>query len=196
MNKISLLLLIFCLLKANQSKAQDIIYTNSGQTIASKVMTVGTTEVVYKKYDFQEGPSYTKNISEISKIIYENGSVDSFGITSHSAVVVNNNVVNTDLQTQGRNDARTFYHAENCGAGWIGVAPLFISPLLGVIPAAICASIPPNYQNLYQPNQELSNNSEYYNSYLNEAHKIKKRKIWKSFGIGSAANTVLVLLLL
>ena len=36
---------------------------------------------------------------------------------------------------------------------------------------------------------------EYYRSYLNEAHRIKKNKVWKAFGISAGVWLGLILIL-
>jgi len=39
--------------------------------------------------------------------------------------------------------------------------------------------------NLGYPDQQLIANSSYYDGYVNQAHKIKKKKVWGGFAIGS-----------
>jgi HKD family nuclease len=45
------------------------------------------------------------------------------------------------------------------------------------------------------PDNELTKNSEYKKAYSEQAHKIKKKKVWTNFGIGSGAWVLLLLLL-
>ncbi|GHT58889.1 hypothetical protein FACS18945_5060 [Bacteroidia bacterium] len=58
--------------------AQDVITLKSGNEIQALVQEIGIDEVKYKKYDNQEGPSYTLKKSEIFMIKYANGSKDVF----------------------------------------------------------------------------------------------------------------------
>ena len=58
--------------------AQDIIVKKNGVTILSKVIEIGTSEVKYKKWTNQSGPSYTIAISDLLAINYENGEKDTF----------------------------------------------------------------------------------------------------------------------
>ncbi len=54
--------------------AQDTIIKFNGDKICSKIIDVSTTEVKYKKFDFQNGPTYIENKSNIQLIKYSNGS--------------------------------------------------------------------------------------------------------------------------
>ena len=51
--------------------AQDIIVQNNGNTILSKVIEIGSTEVKYKKFSNLNGPTYTIAKAEILVINYE-----------------------------------------------------------------------------------------------------------------------------
>ncbi len=59
---------------------QDKIYKRDGSTMKVIVKEVGTKNVTYKKYDNPDGPLYTVQNSEIEKIVYQNGSEDTFDI--------------------------------------------------------------------------------------------------------------------
>ena len=58
--------------------AQDVITLKNGDEIEVKVLEVGITEIKYKKFDNQSGPTYTKNVSDIFMIKYQNGERDLF----------------------------------------------------------------------------------------------------------------------
>ena len=60
------------------SFSQDIILLKTGESIRSKIMEIGQTEVKYKMYDNQEGPVYVSAKSDISQIYYENGTKEVF----------------------------------------------------------------------------------------------------------------------
>lgn len=73
--------------------AQDIIVQNNGNTILSKVIEIGSTEVKYKKFSNLNGPTYTIAKAEILVINYENGEKESFtNAQSPSSVVKTNNI--------------------------------------------------------------------------------------------------------
>ena len=71
--------------------AQDIIVQNNGNTILSKVIEIGSTEVKYKKFSNLNGPTYTIAKAEILVINYENGEKESFSNSQSSSSVVNSN---------------------------------------------------------------------------------------------------------
>lgn len=60
------------------SLAQDVIVMKDGSTIISKVLEVNTSDIKYKKFSNQKGPTYTINKSEVTSINYKNGERDVF----------------------------------------------------------------------------------------------------------------------
>ena len=70
-------ILLFVLF-SNALVAQDIITKKDGEDIQAKVLEVLTSEIKYKKFDFQDGPTYTELKSNILMIRYENGLKDIF----------------------------------------------------------------------------------------------------------------------
>lgn len=62
------------------ANAQDKIHLRNGDVIDGKVSEVGTKDISYKKADNPDGPSYRLGKGEVSKIEYENGSEDVFGM--------------------------------------------------------------------------------------------------------------------
>ena len=75
--------------------AQDVIVKHDGSVILSKVIKVGTTEVEYKKFTNQGGPTYSILKTDIQAINYENGEMDKFAESQHpvagSDTAANNN---------------------------------------------------------------------------------------------------------
>ena len=60
------------------AQAQDVIFRSSSDSIQVRVLTVGTTEITYRKWNNQEGPIYSIPVNEIAAIRYANGSYDFF----------------------------------------------------------------------------------------------------------------------
>lgn len=58
--------------------AQDVIICRNGDEITSKVLKVSRTEIEYKRWSNQDGPSYTLDKSEVFMIKYQNGEKDVF----------------------------------------------------------------------------------------------------------------------
>ena len=69
--------LAFCLLCwAGTVSAQDVIVKKDQSTVMSKVLEITSTEIKYKKWNNQDGPTYSINRSEVVNINYENGEVE------------------------------------------------------------------------------------------------------------------------
>ena len=58
--------------------SQDVITLRSGEIIRSKILEIGLTDIRYKKFDNQNGPQYVVVKSDVSNIVYENGTKDVF----------------------------------------------------------------------------------------------------------------------
>ena len=58
--------------------AQDVIVKKDNSTVLCKVLEVSSSEIKYKKWSNQDGPTYSTNISDVIRINYENGEVDNF----------------------------------------------------------------------------------------------------------------------
>lgn len=172
--------------------AQDVITKSNGEELKVKVLEVTQSEVKYKRFDQQDGPIFTISKSDIFMLKYQNGAKDMFG---ESAKSQNSDSKKDEMTQKGKEDAKTFYKGKKSGAGWTSAATIVFSPVLGVIPAAICASSEPDEENLNMPDAKLMKNNEYNNAYTQQAHKTKKKKIWKSFGISSGIWVGLLLLL-
>ena len=64
--------------------AQDVIVKTDNSTVLSKVLEITSTEIKYKKWSNQDGPTYSISISEVASISYQNGNVERFsGIQSN-----------------------------------------------------------------------------------------------------------------
>ncbi len=172
--------------------SQDLIIKKNGEEIKAKVSEVNQSEIKYKKIANLTGPVYTISKSEVIMIRYEDGTNDIFN-DDHAK---NNNETNKiDMVLKGKEDANLYYKGKKSGAGGTAVTTILISPLIGLIPAVACASSEPDDKNLNYKEKELMRNSDYNRAYTDQAHKIKKKKVWTAFGIASAVWFVLILVL-
>lgn len=78
MNYYRLLFVCAFALAANLLKAQDVITLSDDREIQAKVLEVTDQAVKYKKFDNQDGPTYSATLKEVKKIKYKNGSEDVF----------------------------------------------------------------------------------------------------------------------
>lgn len=187
-----LVLLLFCLVAfVSVTFSQDYIVRKNGDEIKAIISEVGHTEVKYKKFDLPNGPVFSILKSDLFMIRYQNGSKDVFNEVAENKPAPKSTA---DLISQAKSDARRSYKGKKSGAGWTNASTIVLSPLFGVIPAAICASNEPAEENLRVPDPEQMKNNEYANAYRDEAHKIKKRKVWTAFGIGTGVWLLIITL--
>ena len=84
MNLRKVIAMVICLAGSMTMFAQDIIIRKNGAEIPAIVQEVGIDDIRYKKFDYQNGPIYRMRTSDISMIIYEDGSQDVFDDVSPS----------------------------------------------------------------------------------------------------------------
>ncbi|MDR0831223.1 MAG: hypothetical protein LBN95_14110 [Prevotellaceae bacterium] len=76
-----ILLFITILLSfVNFTNAQDIILTKNSDVISAKILEITSTEVKYKKFSNQDGPTFTLLKSEVSSVTYQNGEKEVFDV--------------------------------------------------------------------------------------------------------------------
>ena len=75
LTKITFIMMILCLPAV---KAQDTIVKRNNEKIVGKILEVDPTEIKYKRFDYQEGPTFTIVKWELKYIVYGNGIKESF----------------------------------------------------------------------------------------------------------------------
>lgn len=174
------------------SFSQDIILKKSGDEIAAKILEIGTTEIKYKDFGIQEGPILTILKSEIFMIKYKNGTREIFG---EEEVIENaTGYSEEEMIAKGKQDATNNYRGRKSGAGATIATTVLLSPLIGIIPALACESRKPSFKNLNFPDSALMQNESYHQAYEHKAHRMKKKKIWKGFGISAGVWLLLFFL--
>lgn len=73
------LIFILCVVQLYLN-AQDSIYKRTGLVIPAKISEVNIKEISYKRADLLDGPIFIINKSEVQKIKYANGTIDSFRV--------------------------------------------------------------------------------------------------------------------
>ena len=69
------MLLLTCMVITISAFAQDIIVTKDAKKIEAKITEVSKSEIKYKEWDNQEGPTFILEVADINTIIYSNGKV-------------------------------------------------------------------------------------------------------------------------
>jgi hypothetical protein len=70
----------------------------SGEDIQAKVLEVTTSEIKYKKFDNQNGPTYTILKSDVVMVRYKNGTKDIFTDVNKNEAVFAPSIINGDLK--------------------------------------------------------------------------------------------------
>ena len=189
---LALFVLLLCIKNVT---AQDLVFKKSGEILNVKIVEVRASEVAYKKEENSDGPIHIFTKASLRKIQYQNGTIDSLvppKIENISSNQIDNRQLNDSLSKLARKDAMEYY----TGYRPAGTGTLFISllsPIVGLVPAVIASSSIPLKKNLNPPNTELMSYGAYERAYQDQAHRIKKRRVWNNWGVGFGVNFLLVL---
>lgn len=187
------LFITYFFLSIFNSFSQDKIYLYSGDYIDAKVTEVGSAEIKYKKYNYQDGPTIVVSISEIVMIIYENGDKDVFAEVkkANENNSINENTIgksSAEMMRVGEEDARIKYTSYK--PFWGTFVPTIIFSPAGIVTGLIIGLCKPTAGAIKQtnPDSNLIKNPDYLSGYK---HKMKQKKwgrVWGGFGIGIAVN--------
>ena len=202
--------------------SQDIITKKNKEFIQAKVIDSNEREIIYKQFFNQDGPTYIISKTELLNIHYESGKLESYkdflpsqkfediindsksgnqtkktnsfdeSLTSNWGDTKNKNYSDGDKDAQIHYDG---YRAAGTVTFLVSAVP-FYGIIWGLAPAIIFSAIPPSNQNLNYPNEKLMKNEDYHYAYTKKAHKIKKSKVMKNYGIGILTGTASITALL
>jgi hypothetical protein len=190
--------------------SQDIIYLKDGTEIKAKIIELTNEFVKYKKFEQLDGPLRDIIISKVFMVIYENGSREVFKeenqninqiqtpvetVPKRENVTDNSVSDSQDLCFKGQQDAGRYYTGYREASTWTAATTILGGVVIGLIPAIACSSSEPQMNNLTIPDAKLFKNSSYYQCYMQEAKRIKSRKVWRSFGIGAAIDVGVTILI-
>jgi hypothetical protein len=96
-------LLIFVLAIHMHSFSQDTIIKFNGDQIQAKIILITGAEIKYKKFDYQEGPLYIENKSEIKMIKYATGLKEEFAKINYQLPVTKDDYFGTSAFSQSSN---------------------------------------------------------------------------------------------
>jgi hypothetical protein len=179
----------------------DTLFFKSGKTSLVWIKIITGSEVKYKLWNYEDGPDYTASKSELKSVHYANGRTESFdkpayeysGRPGGSEYSSPGSGVN--YYHKGQADAIRYYR-HNGGSVGVGITAALCSPVCGLIPAIPVSLSEPSLSNLGMPKTSYSSNSEYAGGYAAQAYKMKKKKVWRAYGIGSAAYVIATILII
>lgn len=117
----------------------DIITTKDGKDIQAKILEVTTSEIKYKKYNNQDGPTFTLNKSQVLIVRYQNGENEVFNNNASQYYSTTyqpntNRPVKRGMRFKDYKDLYDYHNyvsqsSDPYSPGWSGVASLFIPGL-------------------------------------------------------------------
>jgi hypothetical protein len=178
------------LITSNFCVSQDIITKKTGEDIKSKILEVGISEIKFKNFDNQDGPTYSLLKQDILIIRYQNGTKDIF---NQDSITSQFNTSGSDLFLQGQKDAKKYYKGYQAAGTATLLTSLVFSSVVGLIPAISSSSKEPAESSLDYPNADLMKKAEYYNGYTQKAKKIKQGKVWTNWGVALGINILAII---
>ena len=188
------IILISVLLCASDfcATAQDLIQLKSGREIKATIVSFDQKQV--KALGENLSDTISINRDELSMLKYRSGTIIQL---ADNPVNIHENLPYSDsLYMMGIKDANTYYDGYRAAATGTLVTSFFVP--YGLIPAIACSATPPQNQNLHMPDTRLGQNPNYIAGYRYQAQKIKQKKVWTNFaiGTGSAFGVTLLFIIL
>jgi hypothetical protein len=178
-NAIVLFILVFA--SYFSSVAQDIITLKTGEELKATIIRLNPKDVAF----IAESSTDTSLIlrEQVAKLFYKSGTVIYLTDNYIPSQTISNEPINDSMYIKGEKDATSFYKGyKSAGTGTL-ICSLFVP--LGLIPAIACSTTPPSAGSLGYRDIQLFENPSYYAGYTNKAFKIKKKKVWENFAIGT-----------
>jgi len=180
-------LLLLCTLFYSAA-AQDIITLKSGDELKVKIIRLNPKDVTFTPRGSKDTITIWRD--DVLKLWYQSGTTvylsdqekpDSYYKTGTDS-----------LYDRGVADASKYYQGyKNARTGTIVAALIFP---FNLIPAIACSATSPSDENLDYRDKKLMQDPAYSQGYTEKAHKIKKRKVWEGYFIGTAGILVLYFL--
>lgn len=101
---------ILVVFATNVAFSQDVIFMRDGSQIKGKVTEFEGNLIKYKPFDFLEGPTRSVSISDVNRIAYENGRIESFVIVeTPKEVPVQSEIPTNSKSSSEENQATSSY---------------------------------------------------------------------------------------
>jgi len=187
--------LIILFIKVTTLLAQDTIYFRNNVKTTAKITDINDREIKYKKFDNLDGPSITTGKANAAAIAYANGTKETFTVEPAKIFKKNSyDYTDKEMFLKGQADAKKYYQHGGGSVG-VGIACFLTGGILGLIPAIAVSTTPPAVKNLNYPNDELWKNPDYKAGYIYRAHKMKQKKVWGGYVIGTISAVIVVAIL-
>lgn len=168
--------------------AQDLITLKNNEEMKARIIRLNQKDVIFIPLNSVDTAYLLRE--DVKKLQYHNGITIILEETKKPEKFFD--LGNDSLYLKGKEDATRCYKAYT--GAFVGTLITSIFIPWGLIPAISCSATPPKTQNLGYESQQLIENPSYYNGYKTQAHKIKKKKVWGGFAIGSGITIGLIIL--
>ena len=160
---------------------QDIITLRTGDELKGRVLRLTKDDVVFVPQGVNDTISMLRQ--DVRKLTYKYGAI--VYLSEERKYPDKMSAESDSLYFEGQADANLYYKGYKGASVGTLVAGLVFP--FNLIPAIACSATPPADQNLGYRDSKLMENPDYNYGYKQQAHKIKKKKVWTNFGIGTAA---------
>jgi len=167
--------------------SQDIIVTDDDRVIEAKIMEISDNKIIYKRFDYTEGPTLSINIEKVKELIYSNGRRED--LTVFKSETTKEGFRDADFYVKGLEDASRFYSASGPTIG-SGASTVLFWPA-GLVTSIVLSSAKPKPITSNSFNKEYVSNPMYHKGYIEQAHRKKKKGVWTGFGVGTAVLLII-----
>src|ERR1041385_5063410 len=109
------LFVVFCFAFLLQSiRAQDLIYLNNGSKLETIVKEISTSEIKYKNFTNQDGPTYIVSKNDVLMIEYKNGVVEILNPTPSSISPIKTETLAPKREIVKKGPYELYYLNKNC----------------------------------------------------------------------------------
>jgi len=169
--------------------AQDKLIFLTGDTLNARIVKLTKSDVFLTKQGFTDTTILSRSV--VQKINYQNGTI--LNLNKPFVPIIGLVKPGDSLYNLGYAHADNYYKKYKSAVTGTLITSIFIP--YGLIPALICSNHRPEVQNLTFPDINLAKDASYYAGYSDRAYKIKKKKVWTGFAIGSGISVATIIIL-
>lgn len=178
---------IICFAQTNQ---KDVVKLKNGSIVKGSVTNMIPNETI--TIVTADGSVFVYKMDEVEGISKEEIAVEQN--TTETTAKENKNYY--EMCSMATEDAKGNYFGKGSLSGATWVTTVLLSPIIGLIPAAIGSSSDVSFNKMNCPQPELySNDMNYRNCYNNEVYHIKSKKAWTAWGVSTGVTIALYLVL-
>ena len=178
---------------APATAAPDVIVRTNGDELAGQVISITPELVRYLPATPASPDTISLAATDVFMVRYANGTKEL--MRAGTDAVVESPLVGLNAEQRylrGRQDSRQYYRPAK-GVFWgTFAATVATTGYGGIVTGGVISLVPPPRQNLLAPQPQLLDDPDYYRGYRKQAQNRKVGKAAAGFGVGVAAEAVLL----